>query len=103
MSEIGVFHANEFNSTFFTRCCEVAICNDQDKYPSCGKQVIPAHQRWSNATKEKHLATQLKWRENYRASGRENADKVAARLLGKPYVMPRLCLMCGKPIAECYC
>lgn len=103
MSEIGVFHANEFNSTFFTRCCEVAICDNQESCPGCGKKVIPAKERWECAHGSKHIATQLRWREKYRQSGREHADKVAAKLRGEPYVMTRLCDMCGKPIKECYC
>jgi hypothetical protein len=103
MSDIGVFHANEFNSTFFTQCCEVAICDNQESCPGCGKKVIPAKDRWKCATGSKHRAIQLAWREKYRASGAEQAGKVAARLEGKPYVLPNLCLMCGKPVAECYC
>lgn len=103
MPDIGVFHANEFNSTFFTRCCEVAICDNQESCPGCGKQVVPAKDRWKSASGEKHIAIQLKWREKYRASGKEQAAKVAQKLKGETYVMPHLCLICGNPIAECYC
>ena len=103
MSDIGVFHANEFNSTFFTRCCEVAICDDQESCPACGKKVIPAKDRWECAAGRTHRAVQLRWREKYRASGQEQAGVVAARLQGVPYVMPDLCQMCGKPIDKCYC
>jgi hypothetical protein len=100
---IGVFHANEFNSTYFTRCCEVAICDDQTKCPGCGQEVIPAKDRWQDAAGKKHLAIQLRWRERYRQSGREQADKVTAKLTGQAYVMPNLCLMCGEPRDRCNC
>ena len=103
MYDIGVFHANEFNSTFFTKCCEVAICDNQESCPDCGKKVIPAKDRWTCAAGKKHRAIELAWREKYRESGREHAGKVAARLQGKPYSPPRLCLMCGKAESECYC
>lgn len=47
------------NSTMFTECCEVAICNDQPNCPRCGREVIGANAdtdhergriRWANAT-----------------------------------------------------
>lgn len=28
------------NSTFFTKCCEVAICDDQKYCSLCGREVI---------------------------------------------------------------
>ncbi len=46
------------NSTMFTACCHVAICDDQGSCPSCNRPVI-GHEdspndrrriRWSNAT-----------------------------------------------------
>lgn len=103
MSDIGVFHANEYNSTYFTKCCEVAICDNQEKCPACGKKVIPAKDRWECAYGKTHRATELRWREKYRDSGQEHAGKVAARLAGVPYAPPRLCHMCGKPESQCYC
>lgn len=48
------------NSTLFTECCGVAICNDQRKCPRCERQVIGhntdnEHERgiirWRNATR----------------------------------------------------
>lgn len=82
MSDIGVFHANEFNSTFFTRCCEVAICDDQESCPGCGKMVVPAKDRWESAAGNAHRAIQLRWREKYRESDQEQAGRVAAKLTG---------------------
>jgi len=47
------------NSTMFTRCCQVAICDDQRCCPRCGQEIIGAdaetdHERglirWRNAT-----------------------------------------------------
>lgn len=37
--------ANETNSTFFTTCCEVAICDDQATCPLCGEEVEPRSKR----------------------------------------------------------
>jgi len=39
---VGVIplHPNGTNSTMFTQCCEVAICNDQPCCPVCGREII---------------------------------------------------------------
>lgn len=37
----GVFYANPYNSTLFTTCCHVAICDDQQTCPGCHKEVYP--------------------------------------------------------------
>ena len=51
---------NGTNSTMFTTCCGVAICNDQMNCPRCGEEVSgadagSAHERgmirWSIATR----------------------------------------------------
>jgi len=48
------------NSTMFTGCCEVAICDDQANCPSCKRPVVGANAetagerrkiRWQNATR----------------------------------------------------
>lgn len=48
------------NSTMFTECCTVAICDDEACCPGCGKNVIgydadSEHERhrirWTNATR----------------------------------------------------
>ena len=42
MSGIGLhkLYPSGTNSTFFTLCCHVAICDDEANCPRCGKQVI---------------------------------------------------------------
>jgi hypothetical protein len=48
------------NSTMFTTCCSVAICDDQRRCPSCDREVVGADEdnhdrrrriRWDNATR----------------------------------------------------
>jgi len=48
------------NSTMFTDCCEVAICDDQKNCPKCGNPVIGDREtttaarsrvRWADATR----------------------------------------------------
>lgn len=47
------------NSTMFTQCCGVAICDDQRHCPRCGREVVGCNAesehargviRWKNAT-----------------------------------------------------
>lgn len=41
---------NGTNSTLFTTCCGVAICNDQEHCPSCGEEVpYSSKERWDMA------------------------------------------------------
>lgn len=44
----SVFLCSPTNSTMFTTCCEVAICDDQTKCPVCRQSVEPtgARNRW---------------------------------------------------------
>ncbi len=59
-SEIISISPHGTNSTMFTTCCEVAICNDQLRCPHCSRNVI-GHDaetdhargriRWRNATR----------------------------------------------------
>ena len=46
-----VFLCCETNSTMFTTCCEVAICDDQKRCPSCKREVLPTgrRERWEAA------------------------------------------------------
>lgn len=37
----GVYHCSPTNSTFFTRCCSVAICDHQALCPKCKNPVHP--------------------------------------------------------------
>ena len=48
------------NSTFFTACCSVAICDDQPNCPVCKRKVVGWEEktdarrnsmRWKNATR----------------------------------------------------
>ena len=38
-----VKYSGPTNSTFFTTCCELAICDDQQKCPGCKQDVYPFH------------------------------------------------------------
>ena len=40
----SVFHCCATNSTKFTTCCEVAICDDQQTCPRCHKDVYPFYE-----------------------------------------------------------
>ena len=40
----SVFYCSPHNSTFFTDCCQVAICDDQQKCPICKKDVFPFYE-----------------------------------------------------------
>lgn len=47
---IRVYLSSSTNSTMFTRCCDVAICDHQANCPACKKEVYPGadgtdHQR----------------------------------------------------------
>lgn len=59
-SDIIALTPNGTNSTFFTNCCETAICDDQAACPRCGRPVVghnaaSQHERhvirWNNATR----------------------------------------------------
>uniref|UniRef100_A0A6M3LGK6 Uncharacterized protein n=1 Tax=viral metagenome TaxID=1070528 RepID=A0A6M3LGK6_9ZZZZ len=53
-------YPNGTNSTFFTECCEVAICDDQPCCPLCGREVIGSDIENQH---ERHL---FRWRLAYR-------------------------------------
>lgn len=40
----NVYYCSDTNSTLFTTCCNVAICDDQQKCPSCMKEVYPFYE-----------------------------------------------------------
>lgn len=40
-----VYHCSPYNSTFFTTCCSVAICDDQANCPKCNQEVTPRSHR----------------------------------------------------------
>lgn len=45
----SVYYCSKTNSTFFTTCCHVAICDDQQKCPRCKEDVFPF---WKGMTDE---------------------------------------------------
>jgi len=103
MANIGVHHCSPTNSTYFTNCCKVAICSDQDSCPRCHKKVIPVKDRWECAFGQERERMKRAVTLRYKEMGYQQSAMVAAKLLGKDYTPPHLCLMCGKPEAECYC
>ena len=48
------------NSTFFTQCCRVAICDDQPKCPVCKKKVVG----WD--AKSDNERNRIRWKHAYR-------------------------------------
>jgi hypothetical protein len=46
-----VFLCSPTNSTMFTTCCEVAICDDQERCPRCKEIITPSgrNARWDVA------------------------------------------------------
>ena len=58
-----MIHFDSFtNSTFFTNCCGVAICDDQANCPRCGKEILPLgyRGRWEVAMLDYFGAARLK-------------------------------------------
>lgn len=49
----SVFYDNQFNSTFFTTCCNVAICDDQQKCPRCATDVYPFYDGMTDSERSK--------------------------------------------------
>lgn len=41
----GVYYSSRLNSTFFTTCCHVAICDNQERCPKCAEDVYPFDER----------------------------------------------------------
>lgn len=59
-SDIVALVPHGTNSTFFTNCCDTAICDDEARCPRCSRILIghdlsPGHERrmarWRNATR----------------------------------------------------
>jgi hypothetical protein len=50
----SVYHCSPTNSTFFTTCCQVAICDGQQKCPRCKMDVYPFYGGMSD--KDRDLA-----------------------------------------------
>lgn len=47
----SVYLSSETNSTMFTTCCRVAICDDQGSCPNCKEDIEPkgSRARWQHA------------------------------------------------------
>lgn len=48
----GVFYDSPTNSTFFTTCCRVAICDHQQKCPQCRQDVYPFYSGMSDKERD---------------------------------------------------
>lgn len=55
------------NSTFFTQCCDTAICDDQPNCPSCGRKVIG----WD--AESSHGRGRVRW--NHAYTGKDKHEK----------------------------
>ncbi len=40
-----VYFCSSTNSTFFTTCCHVAICDDESMCPMCKEEILPRSHR----------------------------------------------------------
>ena len=52
------------NSTFFTQCCSVAICNDEPYCPRCRRKVI------GYDAKTNHERGLIRWKHAYKPNAR---------------------------------
>ena len=48
------------NNTFFTECCDTAICDDEPNCPRCGRKIIGWNAESEN---ERH---KIRWRHAYK-------------------------------------
>ena len=78
----GVFYCSPTNSTFFTACCEVAICDDQQKCPSCRADVYPFYNGMPDA--ERAEAARGYYNHNTRMARLRQAQSEAWYRKGKP-------------------
>jgi hypothetical protein len=69
----GVFLCSPTNSTMFTTCCEVAICDYQQKCPCCNKYVYPFNEYMTDKEREdlaggyyNSKTRELRWQHAYR-------------------------------------
>jgi len=64
----GVHFSSRTNSTLFTNCCGVAICDDESKCPHCGREVPgTSRARWNMAMRELYGSKEVeKMRSKYR-------------------------------------
>jgi hypothetical protein len=71
----GVFYDNPNNSTFFTTCCRTAICDDQQKCPSCRRDVYPFYEGMTD--KERKQAAGGYYNHNTRMARMRRAGRTA--------------------------
>jgi hypothetical protein len=50
----GVYYCSDFNSTHFTRCCNVAILPNEQKCPQCKKDVYPFNETMSRKERDNY-------------------------------------------------
>lgn len=69
----GVFLCSATNSTMFTTCCETAICDDEQKCPSCGEFVHPFDEYMTDKERDKISSgyfnsnvRELRWKSAFR-------------------------------------
>ena len=67
-----VYLCSPTNSTMFTTCCRVAICDDQQKCPRCKKYVYPFSEGMSDDDRAEaaggyhnHNTRMARWRRAY--------------------------------------
>ena len=48
----SVCFSSPYNSTFFTTCCRVAICDNQEQCPVCKEYVYPFYKGMTDAERE---------------------------------------------------
>jgi len=55
------------NSTLFTTCCGAAICDDQERCPSCGGEIEPrsGRERWQYAYGKQKRELERAYREAF--------------------------------------
>jgi len=70
----GVRFCSSANSTLFTTCCDVAILDDEQRCPYCGKDVpYSPRERWEMAMREWFGSKELsKMRSRYRDRDRHS-------------------------------
>lgn len=67
----SVFLCSPTNSTMFTTCCEVAICDDQSFCPLCKEEVFPGPDNTN------HQRRTMRWERAYGPTRRANAARDA--------------------------
>lgn len=56
----GVYLCSPTNSTMFTECCDVAICDSEGSCPKCGREII------GHAEEADHKTHKTRWNYAYK-------------------------------------